>query len=953
MKKLGRILFLICAISILFSCKKEEEPQALGSLYGIVTDKITGASINNAGVELIQIGLKSVTGSDGHFEFPNIEEGTYNLYVTKTGYKEYKTSDIIVKANIDNKLVNIQIEKLPPALTILDATRNEIDSLDFGTEPDEIIRSFLIFNNSEDVLNWSIMYECMWIKEISQTKGSLKPNLSQTVHIKIDRSNLLVGKNSATLLITSDNGSKELRVVATGEDFIRTLPASEVKAVSAILNGQITRRLPTEIKDFGFVYSLNPTPSLQNGAIIAQMQSEPIVAKYSYSITDLVPTSTYYYRAYAQTIDSTFYGLEDIFSTSGGLPKVKTNKIRVSDPYTALGGGEVVNDGGYSVETRGVCWSTANATPTIADSHTNDGNGEGQFVSNISPLEAGKHYFVRAYAKNSQGEGYGETIDFTTPTGIPSLVTTQPTSTSNSISTGGEIQSDGGYPIIERGVCYSKTNPLPNVEEDNIITQGTGIGKYTINIYELEINTTYYVRAYAKNSYTLSYGDVYVIKTLYGNVSILTADVSEITANSARGGVSVMDLGGATLQSCGICWGTNSTPTINNSFFEAGKVIGTYTCPINNLQPSTTYYVRAYAITDVGITYGNEKRFSTKGGFPEVVTMTPIAGATTIVTGGLISSDAGYPIQTCGVCYSKSNSIPTQSDNYVVANGVANTFNVTITNLSPSTSYYIRAFAINVNGTAYGSVESVTTLSGSIQITTSAVSNITSESATGGYQISSIDGAIVQTAGICWSTSKNPTINDRIVTGGTSISTYSCSMSGLNPNTTYYVRAYAISESGTTYGMQRSFTTLAKSDYVDLGLPSGTKWRDHNESSQHQYNSYFNGGNVPSKVQWDELKNLCTWRWTGNGYLVTGLNGNYIILPAEGHEYNVANIWSGGTPYGVGTWGYYWTSDDDPNNYSMGISRSDYAAWAFVFNQSNIYFALHKYTNLLSVRLVQ
>lgn len=939
MKKIGCILFIFCAIFLIFSCKREEEPQALGSVCGTVADKTTGEYIRNAGVELRSVGLKAVTGSDGYFEFPKVEEGTYYLYVTKTGYKDYKTNNIIVKANSDNKSVDIQMEKLPPALTILDDKQNEIDSLDFGAEADETIRSFIIFNNSEDVLNWSIMQECLWIKEINQTKGNLKANLPQTIHIKIDRSKLLMGRNYATLLITSDNGNKDLRLVATGSDFIKTLPATEVKAVSAILNGQITRRLPTEIKDFGFVYSLNPTPSLQNDAIRVQMQSEPIVAKYSYSILDLIPKRIYYFRAYASTLDSTFYGNEEQFSTTDGLPKVETSTIEVTDPYTAMGGGVVTSDGGYPVEMKGVCWSAINTAPTITDSHTNDGTGEGTFVSNISPLEAGARYFVRAYASNSQGISYGKTEQLDTPTGIPSLTTIQPTSTSNSITTGGNIISDGGFPIIERGVCYSKVNSQPSVENDNVITQGTGTGKYSIAITGLDVNTTYYVRAYAKNSYSLSYGDVYNIKTLYGSVTILTADIAEITANSAKGGVTITDLGGATLQSCGICWGTNSSPTINNSFVEAGKIMGTYSCPITNLKPNTQYYVRAYATTETGTTYGSAKSFTTIGGLPEVTTLSPTASATTITTGGIITSDAGYTVHTRGICYSSTNSSPTQNDNYVLANGSANTFNVTITNLSPSMTYYIRAFARNENGPAYGSVYSVTTLNGTIKITTSAVSNITSESATGGYQISATGGVTIQTAGICWSTSKSPTINDKTATGGTTIGMYSCTMSGLAAYTTYYVRAYAISELGVTYGSQISFATLAKSDYVDLGLPSGKKWRDHNESGRYDYDSASRsfGSKLPTKAQWDELVNLCTWRWTGSGYMVTGLNGNYIILPAEGV------LSTNGALSGDGIFGYYRSSDKiDTDN-----------AWYLIFSSSSKSFSGYSSHDKMSVRLIQ
>ena len=78
-------------------------------------------------------------------------------------------------------------------------------------------------------------------------------------------------------------------------------------------------------------------------------------------------------------------------------------------------GGNITSDGGAAVISRGVCWST-NSTPTIADSRTADGTGTGSFTSTITGLTANTPYYVRAYATNSAGTGYGNTIAFTTDT---------------------------------------------------------------------------------------------------------------------------------------------------------------------------------------------------------------------------------------------------------------------------------------------------------------------------------------------------------------------------------------------------------------------------------------------------------------------------------------------------------------------------------------------------------
>lgn len=76
-----------------------------------------------------------------------------------------------------------------------------------------------------------------------------------------------------------------------------------------------------------------------------------------------------------------------------------------------------------------------------------------------------------------------------------------------------------------------------------------------------------------------------------------------------------------------------------------------------------------------------------------------------------------------------------------------------------------------------------------------------------------------------------------------------------------------------------------KSDYVDLGLPSGTKWKKANEKGLMTYTDATGlyNGMLPTVAQWQELKDECTWVWSNNGYQITGANGKSIWLPAEGH----------------------------------------------------------------------
>jgi uncharacterized protein (TIGR02145 family) len=206
-------------------------------------------------------------------------------------------------------------------------------------------------------------------------------------------------------------------------------------------------------------------------------------------------------------------------------PSVKTLDVTEITFTTATSGGHVISDGGDSVIIRGICWSTT-ASPTVENSKTTESGSLGAFVSTLSGLEPDTRYFVRAYATNSTGTGYGNQVAFSTSlASLPELTTSKVISIAQkSAISGGLITSENGSSVVLRGICWS-LSPNPTVS-DSKSTSGNGLGAFSRTITGLEVNTTYYVRAFATNRIGTSYGNELVFSTVdYGALADISGNL--------------------------------------------------------------------------------------------------------------------------------------------------------------------------------------------------------------------------------------------------------------------------------------------------------------------------------------------------------------------------------------------------------------------------------------------
>ncbi|MFZ0283018.1 MAG: FISUMP domain-containing protein [Bacteroidales bacterium] len=190
-----------------------------------------------------------------------------------------------------------------------------------------------------------------------------------------------------------------------------------------------------------------------------------------------------------------------------------------------------------------------------------------------------------------------------------------------------------------------------------------------------------------------------------------TDNVAGITQTSALTGGNVTDDGNAEVTARGVCWGTSQNPTTGSSKTSDGTGTGNFTSSITGLTPGTTYYVRAYATNSEGTSYGNEVTFSSNPVLLATLTTTIPSSVTqtTAVSGGDITLDGGGAITGRGVCWSTTAN-PTTALTTKTSDGTGTgTFTSNIAGLTTNTKYYLRAYAINSAGTAYGNELDFTT----------------------------------------------------------------------------------------------------------------------------------------------------------------------------------------------------------------------------------------------------
>ena len=834
------------------------------------------------------------------------------------------------------------------------------------------------------------------------------------------------------------------------------------------------------VTDMGICWGTQPQPTMKD---IHRSTDDTLAL---IDITSLQPNTKYYARAYAVNKVGVAYSEEKEFVTLT-QPEVRTDEVRDIELTSAVLVGKLLFNGNDTATIKGFCWGEK-AVPTVDDDQVAIDTLTDEYSYLLSNLKDETQYFVRAYAKNKIGVVYGEERVFTTQAAVaPKVVTKEVKDVDDQSATvQGEVTSDGGAEVTERGVVYG-TSENPTVENSKV-TSGAGIGAFTCNLTGLQPNTKYYVRAYAVNKKGTAYGE---------QVSFTTLEEVSATPEYVDLGLSVKwadrNVGATKPEEYGDyfawgetapkevyewstykwCNGSETTLTKYNTVSSRGTVDnkttlelsddaahvnwgGSWRMPtdaeLTELREQCTWTwttqngVYGYKVTSKKSGYTNKSIFLPAAGhrrgtlyvagsdalywssslvtdYPFLAwlvgfgsdnvgrnnnnrfcgqSVRPVLGEyiapivvptvttsavtqiteTSAVAGGNVTADGGASVTERGVVYGTLEN-PTVGNSKVVGGNGTGMFTCNLTGLQPNTKYYVRAYAVNKKGTVYGEQVSFTTLTPIVvpTVMTHVITQIAETTAVAGGNVTADGGASVTERGVVYGISENPTVGNSKVVGGSGTGTFTCNLTGLQPNTKYYVRAYAVNKKGTAYGEQVSFTTLeevsATPEYVDLGL--SVKWADRNvgatkpeeygdyfawgetapkevyewstykwcngsETTLTKYNTVSSRGTVDNKttlelsddaarVNWggswrmpteaeqEELRANCTWTWTTqngvNGYKVTSKSNGNSIFLPAAGYRNDSSLVS------AGSYGYYWSSSlytDTPSQ-----------AWGVVF----------------------
>lgn len=431
------------------------------------------------------------------------------------------------------------------------------------------------------------------------------------------------------------------------------------------------------LKRKGICWNTQGSPTVSDGQVAV---SEGEATGFEVGIPNLQEHTVYYLRAFAENDNSDLsYGPELKIEMGKTLPQI--GEVIVLDPIGKQFGSTVINEGGNALISKGFCWNRE-GNPTVGDQKL---IADESFTARIDALEADSTYYIRAFAENAYGIVYSEQISIRIASApkLGEIERIDPeTNRFRSL-----VADDGGSEVLEYGFCWNQTgNPL--VSENPV----QGDADFTASLGDLAPGV-YYMRAYAVNKVGTGYSHelVFTIKSLLPPElgGIIHVDSETNTFRS-----SILQDGGSEITEWGFCWNQTGNPMVSDNSVPGDA---DFTASLGDLAPGL-YYVRAYAVNKVGISYSREQVVTSIS--PK--TAPRLGGIDRIVSElntfrSFIMDDGGREVTERGFCWNSTGQ-PTVADHTVWVDDEV--FRASLGDLEPGV-YYVRGYAVNEIGIGY------------------------------------------------------------------------------------------------------------------------------------------------------------------------------------------------------------------------------------------------------------
>jgi hypothetical protein len=590
--------------------------------------------------------------------------------------------------------------------------------------------------------------------------------------------------------------------------------------------------------EIGLVGSLTAPPNFQIEVVGGMRERDAdIVNFYAY------PGIAANFRVFFSPTEAIDYEEQIIINTNTGspqylpvygsgvtLPIVETLPATDIEVQAATGHCQLISSGNLPITERGICWNTL-GDPDLEDNHLAYEGSEDEYAITLSNLMHGTQYYVKAYASNTLGTGYGEEQSFSTL--WPSLITSTDSLPDFGLVPVGEESEPQSFTISGSNLVdmvMLSSNGVFRIACHPDSVFGTEIYLYPTN-YMLE-DTPIYVKFIP--SETGPYQDLIVPLTVGGSscdvslsgtgvstATVETATVLNITHDSAEINARIVEDGLAPITACGVCINTTGSPTIADTHTDEGAQDGWFSSILTDLEPNTWYFARAWAENIAGTVYGNQLQFRTQM-VPEICVNDSL-----LQPFGKVVVGEQSPPDTLTVWANQimDNMLITAPAGFQISLDLTSRVFSSELTLTPETGYiaptklYLR-FAPTEGGNlsnqlAFSStgVETYNLMLYGIGVVTPTVNTlapteITANSALGMGEIIHSGWSEIMACGICYGLSPDPDLDDLHTVTSTSQQEFSTILEDLEGDTLYYVRAYATNIAGTTYGESLSFQTL-------------------------------------------------------------------------------------------------------------------------------------------------